>query len=334
MGDTLAEDSGFIADIVEAEATRLEATEPEAQHGDKPQQVNAPPVPPKLIKVPSGSSLAAIKPDFELGAIRFPDLRMYLFRGDLHQEATVRLHLHEKAEKFEFYGLRPTDTRSWNIDQKKPAPTCNYVTLCGGRIGASRFLELAHGAGCCADKYLSWASEYCEGTKCFGPEKVWIDSIFRVAWEHRSDILLRAQKGIGGKLPGGCFVSFLPMNPFRASVVLIDALMDEAGEHVDALESARAPTERTDKADDAGGEDTIDERGKRNASSDAPPKRKIGKTRGRIPDTDKKEDQRIVDAWGTRQYRTYEELGREIGKTKSEVGRAIDRHRKRRKAPE
>ncbi len=81
------------------------------------------------------------------------------------------------------------------------------------------------------------------------------------------------------------------------------------------------------RAGDAGREDAVNERGKWNASSDVPAKRKRAKKRGRKPDTDKKEDQRIFDAWGTGQHKTYEELGMEMGKTKAEVGRAIDRHR-------
>ena len=57
------------------------------------------------------------------------------------------------------------------------------------------------------------------------------------------------------------------------------------------------------------------------------------KRRGRPPDTDADEDQRIYDAWKTGRYRTYEELAREFGVKKLEVRRAIDRpfaaHRRR-----
>jgi len=51
--------------------------------------------------------------------------------------------------------------------------------------------------------------------------------------------------------------------------------------------------------------------------------------RGRKSDTDPKADKRVADAWGTRQYPTYEDCGRELGMTAKEVKAAIDRHRRR-----
>jgi hypothetical protein len=53
------------------------------------------------------------------------------------------------------------------------------------------------------------------------------------------------------------------------------------------------------------------------------------KRRGRKPHTDPKEDKRIAEAWATKQYKTHEDLGREFGKTRCEIYRALDRHRKR-----
>jgi hypothetical protein len=62
---------------------------------------------------------------------------------------------------------------------------------------------------------------------------------------------------------------------------------------------------------------------------------------GRKPDTDPKADKRIVDAWKTGRYKTYEQLAKALGgMTKKQVKRAIDRHRhptkarKRSEAPE
>jgi uncharacterized protein YukE len=53
--------------------------------------------------------------------------------------------------------------------------------------------------------------------------------------------------------------------------------------------------------------------------------------RGRKPDTDFKDDQRIFDAWMTGSYRTYNECARTLGKTEKQVRDAIDRHRHRRR---
>jgi hypothetical protein len=53
--------------------------------------------------------------------------------------------------------------------------------------------------------------------------------------------------------------------------------------------------------------------------------------RGRPKDTNEKEDQRIYEAWNSRSYRTYEELGNEMRKKGEEIKRAIDRHRHRKR---
>jgi hypothetical protein len=50
---------------------------------------------------------------------------------------------------------------------------------------------------------------------------------------------------------------------------------------------------------------------------------------GRPPDSDKRADQQIADAWKTRSYRTYEELGIQLHKSAKEIKSALDRHRKR-----
>jgi len=50
--------------------------------------------------------------------------------------------------------------------------------------------------------------------------------------------------------------------------------------------------------------------------------------------SDVKEDQRIADAWATRQYASLEELATTIDITKPDVVAALDRHRKRQAKPE
>ncbi|MFH1919895.1 MAG: hypothetical protein ABIP48_08430 [Planctomycetota bacterium] len=186
-------------------------------------------------------ALLAMRPDFEVGALRFPDLRMYLFRGNARHESEVGLDLLNLAREVEFPGIdfsRPImkgcnigpDELGETIElngQTARCQTCNYVTLCGNSAGARRFLEIAHGAGRCVAGHVPWASDYDDALIHGAPDMVWIDTIFRVAWEHRNDSPLCASKRVGGKLPEGCFCSFLRMNPFRASVLLVDMLVNE-----------------------------------------------------------------------------------------------------------
>ena len=60
-------------------------------------------------------------------------------------------------------------------------------------------------------------------------------------------------------------------------------------------------------------------------------KAKAKRKRGRKPDTDLKEEQRIVAAWKTGRHKTYEECASALGRTPREISRAVDnnRHRKR-----
>jgi hypothetical protein len=51
--------------------------------------------------------------------------------------------------------------------------------------------------------------------------------------------------------------------------------------------------------------------------------------RGRPTVYDRQKDQRIVEAWRSDAYKTYEDLGRELGVTGDEVRAAIERERKR-----
>jgi len=63
-------------------------------------------------------------------------------------------------------------------------------------------------------------------------------------------------------------------------------------------------------------------------------KEKPKNKRGRPSDTNKKEDKNIFQAWETGQYENYEQLANEFHKTKYEIERIIDRHRKRLKREE
>ena len=65
------------------------------------------------------------------------------------------------------------------------------------------------------------------------------------------------------------------------------------------------------------------------ATADVGQANKTKTQRGPRPRTDKAKDRRIADAWNTGNYRTYAELGRELGVSSAEVKQAIDRARKR-----
>jgi hypothetical protein len=56
---------------------------------------------------------------------------------------------------------------------------------------------------------------------------------------------------------------------------------------------------------------------------------KSKRRRGRKPDTDSRADKRVWEAWRTRSYKTYEQLGVEQRMTAKQVKQAIDRHRHR-----
>jgi hypothetical protein len=60
----------------------------------------------------------------------------------------------------------------------------------------------------------------------------------------------------------------------------------------------------------------------------------VKKKRGRPRITDPKADQQIVDAWGSGQYKTHGDLGKELRMKKEEVTRVLNRHQKRQKAAE
>jgi hypothetical protein len=51
--------------------------------------------------------------------------------------------------------------------------------------------------------------------------------------------------------------------------------------------------------------------------------------RGRKPDTDPKEDKRIYDGWQNSRCRSFEEYSMVCHRAKSEIVKAVDRHRKR-----
>jgi len=86
-----------------------------------------------------------------------------------------------------------------------------------------------------------------------------------------------------------------------------DIAIPEADE---TIETSRGPSSRTAKM----------------PSPLVPRRRRRG---GRPRDTDAKQDKRIADAWQTGRFAGYDDLARELGKTKRDVRMALDRHRKR-----
>jgi len=70
------------------------------------------------------------------------------------------------------------------------------------------------------------------------------------------------------------------------------------------------------------------------SNSKSPPTNAAGprrQKRGRPADTDQKQDRRIVDAWKSGEYKSYEDLARALGLARRDVELACERERKRRK---
>jgi hypothetical protein len=54
--------------------------------------------------------------------------------------------------------------------------------------------------------------------------------------------------------------------------------------------------------------------------------------RGRKPDTDPKDDQRVADAWASGRHKSHEELANALGRKERDVKLALDRARWRRRS--
>jgi hypothetical protein len=65
-----------------------------------------------------------------------------------------------------------------------------------------------------------------------------------------------------------------------------------------------------------------DQRGAWHGEGDSPKR-----PRGRKPDTNPKDDQRIADAWASKQHKTYQELAKRLGRQPRDVKLALDRVR-------
>jgi hypothetical protein len=81
--------------------------------------------------------------------------------------------------------------------------------------------------------------------------------------------------------------------------------------------------------DDAPRRGTVDDKAGRTNRRRSGAEGRRGSQGGRPRDTDEKADERVSDAWRSGHYKTYEELGNVMNKSKEEIERAIDRHRKR-----
>jgi hypothetical protein len=158
---------------------------------------------------------------------------------------------------------------------------------------------------------LADAAEALEGQPP-SPEMEYLRRLFRRLLDCR---LYRVERDVSGDRQGQLFATLLPVD-----VSLLHDLGEAAGRLVPGPNSigagATAHAETIGAPGDQGGAGQA-ERGKSRGR------------RGRKPDTDPKDDKRVADAWSTGEYRTYEQCGSALGRTKKQVKDAIDRHRHR-----
>lgn len=102
----------------------------------------------------------------------------------------------------------------------------------GDKKGAHRFGELAYAAGGCLARVWKHITVGLTPQPLFTVGDAtgsWMRAIFLVAWQHRPGSALHALRSTYPELSKTtCFVSVLPINPFLASVILIDNLLEIA----------------------------------------------------------------------------------------------------------
>ncbi len=180
----------------------------------------------------SERSLLTLCSDFETGARCFHDLRclcsqcprLQYHRVEPILDKLAAPHMGGRPETHTFYGNMASDEQE----------TEWIFRFYGDRDGAHRFWEMATGAGGYLDPN---AIPLLPRRRKRRPIMVgegafwWMRAIFTVAWnwKKRPGLALRADKV---KLPGSHgvpYYSILPINPFSASVMLIDVLLSDVG---------------------------------------------------------------------------------------------------------
>ena len=141
-------------------------------------------------------------------------------------------------------------------------------------------------------------------------------------WEEHRDLVTAADERLfRPKMPNDWYATF--DNFAAASGLAVDILLNWLDELEADPQSAAVVTVKTKQPEVA--------------AEQLEPRRKPGRPLG-SKKSDEAEDRRLWEAWGTRQYKSFAELGREIfGREKNDadaenVKQAVDRHRKRLKA--
>lgn len=207
-------------------------------------------------------SLLALKPEFELGASRWPDLRCFVVVGpdsvrhevlrDLDGRSDHQTNLRcsyvvgRQFSESESSATRPdagrdlvkqllhvlAGRRATHL-RDGPSVICDerwLVGLCGDRDGADNFEMTALAAAGCYGVPDAWPfdagiiprpdlrrNELSTG--------LWIEMMFRVAWEQRTGLTLRACKFARSQGWHGAFFSVLPLNPFLASALFVNLMV-------------------------------------------------------------------------------------------------------------
>lgn len=177
----------------------------------------------------SKQSLLTLRSDFETGARCFHDLRCLWSQCTRLQYHRVEPILDKLAAPL--MGGRP-ETHSFYGNVASDEQETEWIfRFYGDRDGAHRFWEMATGAGGYLDANAISLLPRRRKRWLMGVEEgafYWMRAIFTVAWDwkNRPGLALRADKI---KFPGPHgvhYFSILRINPFTASVMLIDVLSD------------------------------------------------------------------------------------------------------------
>ena len=152
-------------------------------------------------------------------------------------------------------GQQPIGTFYWGFYHTPPL--LDRLTFYGDRCSVERFVELAACAGNCVPESVRWeqASGVESSSGLPAPAIRWIIGLVVVAVRRRKGTILYAFQRDPLDLPQGeeAFHTVFPLNPFAASVELIDMVLNEAAsEQVEgASNTGSATSPPADKGEDA-----------------------------------------------------------------------------------
>jgi hypothetical protein len=206
------------------------------------------------------TSLQKLRPRFEAEAAKGPDLRCVATQistfipshgpdrkrtGELRHYENVDVDtLLDRARTFHLAGRDWVGGSSWWVVRRGDTATkavaadvtkpeiVMAVRYCGGDDAtALRFDELAADAGFVLATMPAEARqvlpERFHGLRFFAEESTWLTALWCLAWQLRPGSLLRAMMYKGHGDPEGMYYSAMPIDPFAASVELIDLLLGQ-----------------------------------------------------------------------------------------------------------